>query len=391
MAGLERPLRILFCAPAYWPATEFGGPIPMAKELTEGLVRAGHEVAVLTTSLESASRPPASRFRTHRDTVGGVRVEYLATPLRFRWMGITPSLPLAWRRAGRPDVVHVFGFRDVVSTMSAAWAHRTDIPYVYEPLGMYLPQFRSQSLKHAFDRMLGAPLVQAADVIVANSEWERRQLSAAGLPTERIGVRPNGFPVPVEDAVGGRLRERLRLDSETPLVLNVGRVSFKKGLDMLLEAVAPLDGVHVAIVGPDDGDGTLERLQQLRGTLGLGERLHLVGPLDTSRPVEVYGDADVFALPSRDESFGMVAAEAASTGRAIVVSDRCGVAELLAGAALVVPFDVDATREAIARLLADGALRERLGSAAREVARSISWDAVVQRQLELYRLAIAHA
>ena len=118
MVDPRRPLRILFCTPAHWPATEFGGPVPVAKELTEGLVRAGHEVSVLTTSLESAARPPASRLRTRTETVAGVRVSYLATPLRFHWMGITPTLPLALRRAGTPDVVHVFGYRDVVTTLT---------------------------------------------------------------------------------------------------------------------------------------------------------------------------------------------------------------------------------------------------------------------------------
>lgn len=386
----DRPLRVLLSAPAHWPATEFGGPIAVAKELTEGLVRAGHEVAVVTTSLESARRAPASRLRTRRASENGVRITYLATPLRFHWMGITPSLPLALRPE-RPDVVHVFGYRDVVTTSTAAWARRRGVPYVFEPLGMFPAQFRSVSLKRAFDRTLGARVAAGAAVVLASSAYEKRSLAALGLPPERIEVRPNGFPPVREGEGGGRLRERLGLGADTPLVLNVGRVSFKKGLDLLLEAVAPLDGVHVAIVGPDDGDGTLGRLQEQARILGLGERLHLVGPLDTSRPEEVYGDADVFALPSRDENFGVVVAEAASVGKAIVVSDRCGVAELLEDAALVVPVDAGATREALARLLADPDLRERLGAAAREVARRVDWEAVVRRQVELYRLAIARA
>jgi len=385
-----RPLRILFCTPAYWPATEFGGPVPMAKELTEGLVRAGHEVSVLTTSLESATRPPASRRRTRTETVGGVQVSYLATPLRFRWMGITPTLPLAWR-GRRPDVVHVFGYRDVVTTLSAGWARRAGIPYVFEPLGMLVAQFRSAALKRAFDRTLGAGVVRHASAIVANSAFEGRQFAAAGLPEELIEARPNGFPPVYEGEGSGRLRERIGLGRDAPLVLNVGRIAFKKGLDVLLESVAPLEGVHVAIVGPDDGDGTFRRLEEQGRALGIAGRVHLVGPLDTARPEDVYADADVFALSSRDESFGMVVAEAASAGRAIVVSDRCGVAELLTDAALVVPFDAGATREAIARLLADAGLRDRLGAAAREVARSITWDAVVERQLEIYRAAIARA
>src|SRR5207237_952582 len=126
-------VRILFATPAYWPAVAFGGPTRMAKELTEGLVRAGHRVDVLTTSLREIGAPPASRLRTHAEIVEGVRVHYLATPARYRWMGITPTLPAYWPWRARPDVVHVFGYRDVVTTLTAAWARALGIPYVFDP------------------------------------------------------------------------------------------------------------------------------------------------------------------------------------------------------------------------------------------------------------------
>jgi glycosyltransferase involved in cell wall biosynthesis len=359
----------------------------MAKELTEGLVRAGHRVEVLTTSLREIGAPPASRFRTHSDVVEGVRVHYLATPARYRWMGITPTLPARWPWRDRPDVVHVFGYRDVVTTLTAAWARTLGIPYVFEPLDMFLPRFRNLPLKRAFDRVLGEPVARGAAVVVANSQHEKRQLAAAGLDAGRIETRANGFPPP-RDGPRGELRRRLRIGADDPLVLNVGRVSFKKGLDLLLEAVAPLDGAHVAIVGPDDGDGTQEQLERLRSELGLERRAHLVGTLD---PTDLYADADVFVLPSRNESFGLVAAEAASAGAPVVVTDRCGVAEILGDAALVVPCEVEEIRAAIARLLGDAALRARLAAAGREVARAVSWDSVVERQVELYRLALARA
>jgi glycosyltransferase involved in cell wall biosynthesis len=384
-------LRILFATPAYWPATDFGGPIPVARELTQGLVRAGHEVEVLTTSLCSIGEPAASRTRTREEHVGGVRVRYLATPLRYRWMGVTPSLPLAWPRHPRPDLVHVFGYRDVVTTMTAAWAGRSGVPYVFEPLDMFVPRYRNVPLKRSFDRLLGAPVARRAAVIVASSRHERDQLVQAGLPAARIRMRPNGFPGPAETPFGGSLRGRLGLEPNVRLVVSVGRVSFKKGLDLLLRAVAALDGVHVAIVGPDDGDGTLERLEALRRELGLGARVHLVGPADTSRPRELYGESDVFVLPSRNESFGMAAAEAASAGVPIVLTDRCGISEHLDGAAIVVPLDVQALRDALARVLGDAALRERLGEAGRGVARDLSWQAVVEQQIELYRTALETA
>ncbi len=385
-----RPLRVLFASPAYWPAVAFGGPIWMARELNEALLRRGHAVEVVTSSLRAIGQPPASRLRSRTVDVGGVPVHELATPLRYRWMGITPTVPLLLPRLARPDVVHVFGFRDVVTTLTAAWARRARIPYLFEPLDMVLPRYRNVPLKRAFDRVLGDPVVRGARIVVANSEIERDELVEAGIPRERIETRPNGFPPPRRAEPTGELRRRLGIDAGTPLVLNVGRISFKKGLDLLLRATAGLPGVHLALIGPDDGDGTLAQLAALRSELRLDDRVHFLGPSGDGGPGDAYADADVFVLPSRNESFGMVAAEAAAAGTPVVLTDRCGVAELLGdGGALVVPCAADRIRDAVAEVLAAPDLARRLVEGGRSVAAATTWDAVAARQEELYRLALA--
>ena len=98
----------------------------------------------------------------------------------------------------------------------------------------------------------------------------------------------------------------------------------------------------------------------------------------------------MFVLASGGENFGLVAAEAASVGTAVVVSDRCGVAASFEQEeALVVPYDVDATVDAIGRVLGDAALRRRLEEGALRAARRSTWDAVVEEQLALYAEALA--
>jgi glycosyltransferase involved in cell wall biosynthesis len=388
MSGPSASLRVLFVAPAYWPAVAFGGPIWMARELTAGAARRGHEVHVVTSSLRAIGEPPASRLRSQVRELDGVTVHELATPLRYRWMGITPTLPLVLRSLPRPDVVHVFGYRDVVTTTTAAWCRLHGIPYVFEPLNMVKRQFRNVPLKRAFDRLIGARVVRGARLVVANSLHERDQLLEAGVGAERIVVRPNGFPPPHGER-GDVLRKRLGLDPNAKLVLNVGRLSHKKGLDVLLDAVTEIPEVHVAIVGPDDGDGTSAELERRRLDPALAGRVHLVSPLGDHQPREVYGEADVFVLPSRDESFGMVAAEAAAAGVPVVVTDRCGVAETLGSrAALVVPLDAGAIREAVRRVLYEPDLAARLGAGGHEVAAETSWELVVALQEEIYRQAL---
>ena len=386
----DRPLRILFAAPAYWPATAFGGPIDVMRELASGLVAASHRVDVLTTTIESIGARASPRGRV--DDVDGARVRYLGAPLRYRWMGMTPGLPAALLRTPRPDVVHVFGFRDPLGTAVAAWCIARRIPFVFEGLGMFQPKLRKVALKRVLDATLFAHVPRRAAAIVAASHREEGEYVAAGLSVDRLVIRPNGFPAPHARPRTGALRRRAGLGLEVPLVLSVGRIAAGKGLDMLVEAVAAIDGAHLAVVGPDDGHGVAAELGRLAQRLGALDRVHLVGPLPREGVDAAYGDADVVVLASRHESFGMVAAEAASAGSPVVVTDRCGVAELLAdGGALVVPYALEPLRAALSRVLADGELRRALGEGGRAVARRWSWARVVALQEQVYRDALSRS
>jgi len=376
-------LRIAFVVPAYWPAEAFGGPVWVVRALARELVTRGHSVDVWTTTLERAGH---GRRRTRRDTVDGATVTYLGTPLRYRWMGFTPTLGNELARAPRPDVAHIFGFRDPIGFAASRWLVRHDVPYVFEALGMFRPKLRKQTLKRLLDATVLAALPRRAKVVIAASEVERREYLAAGIEAERIAVRPNGVPA-VPSRRSNVLRERLGLTDE-PLVLYVGRVAEGKGLSFLVQALGRLTDAHVAIIGPDEGHGTVRRLGDLADGLGVSARLHVLGQWPT-QPLEVYADADVFALPSAHENFGMAAAEAAAAGVAVVVTDRCGVAELLApDGAAVIPYDADALADALDRLLQDAGARHALGERGAERVAAYDWGGVAELQETLYRRAI---
>jgi len=377
-------VRILIATPAYWPASAFGGPISVIRELVRGLRARGHDVEVVTSALVELGRRGAARTVVRE--VDGAPVHYAATPVRFRWMGITPALPLLLRSLRRPDVVHVFGFRDPVGTLTARWCARHGVPYAFEALGMFTPKLRKVQLKRALDATAFRSVYARASLAIAASELEADEYRAGGIPDERIALRPNGFPEPREAGPRpGRLRTQLGLDPSALLVLSIGRVARGKGLELLLAAARELPDAHVAVVGPDDRHGMAEELLRLRDAWGLRDRVHLLGPVGPEPPLDYYSDADVFVLASAHENFGLVAAEAAAAGTASVVSDRCGVAALLRDrAALVVPYDGVAVRDALRRLLADGDLRARLGSGGRAVASELSWSHVAELQESLY-------
>jgi glycosyltransferase involved in cell wall biosynthesis len=365
-------LRILFAAPAWAPSRAFGGPVVAAGELVRRLVARGHDVHVLTTTIVDLEHRPAARSSTA--VVDGATVHYLGTPLRYRWMGITPALPVALARLRRPDVVHVFGFRDPVTTGTAAWCRIARVPYVFEPLGMFQPRLRKVALKRALDSTLYRGVARGAAAVVVASERERNDVVACGVPAEKVYVRGNGFPAPEERVSDGGLRGELGIPADAPLLLYVGRIAAGKGIDHLLAAVRELPNAHLVIAGPDDRHGVSTK----------AERVHTL-PMTDEPPRRLYPQADVFVLASEGESFGMVAAEAAAAGTPVIVSDRCGIAGFFEeGEALVVPYERHAVVDAIRRVLSDRDLREQLARGGPVAARRTSWDHVTDVQERIY-------
>jgi glycosyltransferase involved in cell wall biosynthesis len=376
-------LRILFASPAYWPAHAFGGPVVVARELVSRLVARGHDVEVLTTTLRDVGEHPSRRTKV--ETVDGATVTYLGTPLRYRWMGITPTLPLALRRLRRPDVAHLVGFRDPVTTGVAAWCRIRGIPYVFEPVGMFRPRLRKVLLKRAFDATLTRGVAGGAKLVIAASARERNDVTAGGIDPGRIRIRGNAFPVPPPpgaDPLAGVVPDGAHV------VLYVGRIAAEKGVEHLVQAARGLPDVHVVLAGPDDRHGTLAAVRAAQSDARTAGRVHLLPPT-AGPPFDLYRRADVFVLASGGENFGLVAAEAASVGTAVIVSDRTGVAASFEdGEALVVPYDAEATVAAIGRVLGNEELRAQLEVGALRAASRSTWDGVVDAQLRIYEEAL---
>jgi glycosyltransferase involved in cell wall biosynthesis len=376
------PLRILLASPAYWPAQAFGGPVVVARELVSRVVDRGHAVDVVTTTLRGVGERP-ERWSSV-GLVDGASVHYLATPVRYRWMGITPTLPLTLRRLPRPDVGHVFGFRDPTTTWTATWCRAHRIPYVFEPLGMFRPRLRKVQLKRAFDATAGRGVARGAAAVIVSSHREADDVAACGIATERIHVRGNGFPQP-PPATGVDQLTVLGVPADAPVVLSVGRIAAGKGVEFLLETARRLPKAHVVLVGPDDRHGAMAAVLAATKAPGTAGRVHLLPPSD-GPPFALYRRATVFVLASAGDSFGLVAAEAAAVGTPVIVSERTGIADLFGpDEALVVPYEQDAVVEAVRTVLEDAELRARLSAGGLGAAGRHTWEGVVDRQVELYR------
>jgi len=391
-------MRILNVTQSYAPFFEFGGPPEKVRALSEGLVKLGHEVTVLTADwglerrlAEVPGEPPAENgpFGKNRE-VEGVKAIYLPNWLHFRAASWNPALPRYLRaRLQTFDVAHIFGLYDLLGPKTAAAARKREIPYVVEPIGMFVPIVRSFFLKHLYHSLFGHEMLQNAAAIIATAEQEKEELVAGGIPAEKIVLRRNGVAPPKELPERGMFRQTLGLAPDVRVILFLGRLSQKKSPDLLLQAFAQIatsaSNAHLAFVGPDES-GMRGKLQAMAEQLGLGGRVHFVGPLAGQRKWAAYRDADIFVLPSQNENFGNTAAEAVAAGTPVIVTSQCGIAPLLEGSAgLVVEHDTAALAQALTNLLQNPAIYQELQRGCAAAMQRLDWGLPNREMDSLFR------
>jgi glycosyltransferase involved in cell wall biosynthesis len=398
-------MRILNVTQSYAPFMEFGGPPVKVRALAEGLSRHGHQVSVLTADWGLESRMGGDMSGVERSPFGwrheanGVQAIYLPTWFRYRALSWNPAVKRYCRaRLQNFDIVHIFGLYDFLGPAVADACRTRNIPYVLEPIGMFVPIVRNFRLKQIYHSLFGRQLFAEARVVIATSEQEVSELAEGGVPREKIVVRRNGVEAPVKWPVPGSFRKARGISRDAKIVLFLGRLSAKKSPDLLLQAFSSLPErlggkqTLLVYVGPDEA-GMKAKLEQIAARLGSASRVQFAGPLFGEAKWAAYRDADVFVLPSQNENFGNTAAEAAAAGTPVIVTDRCGIAPVFShGGGLVVPHEAGALAEAMRKVLDDPELHGRLAAGCTEVTARLGWEEPVRAMESLYvRLALPHA
>ena len=393
-------MRILNVTQSYDPFFEFGGPPVKVRALSAELARRGHQVTVLTADWGLEARfqggtPPAgttrSPFGWRHDEVG-VQSIYLPTWLRYRALSWNPAVKrFARARLQNFDVVHIFGLYDLLGPAIAAQCRAQNIPYVVEPIGMFLPIVRSFWKKRVYQSLFGRKMIDGARFLIATSEQEADELVSGGIPRAKIFLRRNGIEVPAKLPARGAFRVKHGIPTEATLILFLGRMSAKKSPDLLLQAFAALGpellqnrNTRLVYAGPDD-EGLKAGLMQSADRMGIAQRVLFTGPVFDTAKWEAYRDADVFVLPSQNENFGNTAAEAVAAGTPVVITEGCGVAPLLAGSAgIVVAHSAAAISEALKSLLTDADLVARLSAGCLEATARLGWSEPTTQMESLY-------
>jgi glycosyltransferase involved in cell wall biosynthesis len=294
---------------------------------------------------------------------------------------VTPGISRALRRA-QPDVVVVSGWSTFASQGALAWCRAHRVPYVL------LVESHDLDPRNPWRRALKGAVVPrllrgAANVLVVGSA-ARESVVARGARSVRLFA--NTIDVGAWTSRATELQRR-RTDDDV-LVLSVARLVPEKGTDDLIRAVAEAGDPRLRLVVAGDGP---ERRALVDLAAELGVRLTILGHVAEAELAQLYVDADVFALLSHHEPWGVAVNEAAASGLPLLLSDRVGAAsDLLAEGrnGFVVPAgDVPAAAAALNRLVADAALRQELGAHSRELVRGWGYEPSVDNFVAAVRAA----
>jgi glycosyltransferase involved in cell wall biosynthesis len=292
-------------------------------------------------------------------------------------------------RRSRPDVVVVSGWSTFASQAAAEWCRRHRVPYVL------LVESNERDARPGWRRAVKGAVVPrmvsgAAEVLVVG-RLAREAMLARGVPPERISLFADTIDAGHFGREADRLaarRDELRAEAcvgpDDVAVLCVARLAPEKGQDTLVRAVAEAGDPRLVLLLAGSGD---ERESLVALAEELGVRLLLLPDVPWQRIVERFVVADVFALLSRHEPWGVVVNEAAACGLPLVLSDRVGAAfDLLEdrrNGALVPVEDHVAAGAAIRELAADPERRRSAGEASRAIMRDWGYEPSIENLIRV--------
>ena len=325
-------MRVLHFLPVYAPAWQFGGPVLSVSRLCEGLVQQGVDVRVITTNA-GLSDFPINQLGVPQN-VNGVQVIYYPTDQErgaIRSVSLVKALPQHMEWA---DLLHLSSIWQPLGISVQRAAHAFGVPVIQTLRGALGPYSwrRCWWKKVPYYFLKERPLLQHAAALHCTTSQEKREIAWLGLkPVVHLLPNPLDFSqLQCSPQLGQEWRHKMGIALAEPLLLVVGRLHHKKGLDLLPQV---LQGIahrpwRLVFVGKDD-DGTGRILRRKLQQIGMAQRCYWFDYLPADQLSGPYNAAHCLLLPSRHENFGNVVVEALACGCGVLVSDNVGIAETI--------------------------------------------------------------
>ncbi len=365
-------------------------------EYARSLEKLGHDVTVYTTNALSF-RPSNLPSNEVKDKVRIIRFRFIPLPMKYSFLSIGLFRALLTTDA---DVLEVFSILPSFFILGAILvAKLRRIPLILYPQFHpnrfdYHPNRWVRVIGRIFDRAMAVYFIGLADHVICLTKLEERFYHTKGITkTTTIYEWVPRRLMPDRKTVD-EFRSRLQISEKDHVILFVGRVDKRKGLDILVRAlpsvIKNVPNTRLVVVGRDDGH--LEECVNLARTLNCEEKIAIAGQLTDEDLSAAYCVAEIVAIPSRFEAFGRTLLEAWTFHKPAVLTDHVALSEVATpGSGLVIRVgSVQELADSLVSLLNDKELRERLGERGFKTLgeRMLELSDVMDMTLDIYKHAI---
>ena len=368
-------MRIVHVAPFYYPV--IGGVEGVVKRIAEHMAERGHEVYVITYN---RLRRGGLNALSREEVVNGIHVIRLKPDFIWAHGSYSSELPRVIKSI-KPDLVHVHVWRHPhvfqIAKLKRVMRLKA-ILHGHAPFHKISQLGTITWIYHRLADLFGRGYLRMYDLYVALTPYEAKRVTDIGLDGIKVIVVPNG--ISEDDCMVDPAVKKERQ------VLYLGRISMSKNLDLLIKAMSyvakDVSKVELVLAGPDEGlVGDLLRYAKKKGV-----KAKYLGEVYEKQKHRLYLESSVYALPSLYEPFGITLLEAGIHATPSVITGEGG--QLYAAppnkASLWAKPNPKNYAKAIAMLLTDRKLREKLGQQARKWAKMHTWNRILPKYEKLY-------
>lgn len=383
-------MRILYVLPSL--SLKLGGPTQAALNFVSNLCAQGIDCEIATTNDDGTGLLDVSL--SERTTYHGVPVWFFQRDARMK--EFIPSISLAkwlWKNIPDYDLIHTHYLFSFAPTIASAIARWYKVPYIMRTIGQLTPWAIAQSRikKQIYSTLIERSNLNRAAAIHCTTQEEAQDAERYGIIAPKLVLPLGVTAASIIHRAPQQLRERYHIPPNVPIVLFLSRLHHKKRPDLLIEAIAQLlneeQSVHLILAGTGDNDYT-QYLQDLVMSLKMQSYITFTGFVTGEDKQLLLQGADIFALLSYSENFGIAVAEALCAGIPILITPGIQISSEVetARAGLIVPGELEAVKTALNQLLNSSELRHQLGENGQLLAQTVyNWSIVTEQLIQAYQ------
>lgn len=364
----RKKLKIAQLTPYYWP--HIGGVEGVVQYLSEGLVRRGHEIHVMTTNRNQKGRTVMNC--PQREQINCVNVHRFHAYAKLGHPSFFPGIisPLMRQKF---DILHSHCYRHPHGEIARLVGRCRNIPTILHGHGGFFPSSHVKRVLYGlYDQFAKKRFLNQFDHYIALTDFDKEKFVALGVDETKVRVIPNGANDECFEKVNPiPFREKYGLNGKN-IILYLGSLNPSKRPDLLIQAlpkiVAKVPDAFLLLVGPDAGE--YAKVKKIASNLKVCSHFKWIGPLRGKDKHQVFAAADFLALPSDEDSFPLVLLEAMAHAKPVIGSDAVGPSEIIDNnitGFIIRRGNIDDIVNAALKLLTNPMMRERMGRKAREV------------------------